>query len=193
MSKRMSWIFALPIAAALAGCATGPVVTSQTVIVAGVGPVEIERLTSGWWTSTGPIARSLSNSAGANRLVEVPPLFGDLQTVRVRRQCRRLGGSRACSWMSGCKRRGSKPGITYTEATSGPFQNLPDKYVVRGVTITARFEQFDAASGVVSCVGPLGPRSITATDPAVRAELQTFRKGEMVDLSFVEAFRIILS
>lgn len=192
MSKRMSWIFALPIAAALAGCATGPVVTSQTVIVAGVGPVEIERLNVRVVDIDRPNRTVIVEQRGRQWLVEVPPLFGDLQTVRVgdNVEIRRVEGVLVDV---GRKRRGSKPGITYTEATSGPFQNLPDKYVVRGVTITARFEQFDAASGVVSYVGPLGPRSITVTDPAVRAELQTFRKGEMVDLSFVEAFHIVLS
>ncbi len=192
MSKRMSWIFALSIAVGLAGCATQPIVTSQTVTVAGVGPVEIESLNVRVVSIDQPNRTVVVEQRGRRWLVEVPPLFGDLQTVRVgdNVEIRRVEGVLVDV---GRKRRGSRPEIAYTEATSGPFQNLPDKYVVRGVTITTRFERFDAASGVVSYVGPFGPRSMTVVDPAVTAELQTFRKGDMVELSFVEAFHIILS
>lgn len=192
MSKRISWIFALSIAAGLAGCATQPIVTSQTVVIAGVGPVEIERLNVRVVDIDRANRTVVVEQRGHRWLVDVPPLFGDLQTVRVgdNVEIRRVEGVLVDI---GRKRRGSKPGITYTQATSGPFQNLPDKYVLHGVTITARFERFDAASGVVSYVGPFGPRSITVVDPAVQAELKTFRRGDMVDLSFVEAFHIILN
>jgi hypothetical protein len=192
MSKRISWIFALSHAAGLAGCATQPIVTSQTVVIAGVGPVEIERLNVRVVDIDRANRTVVVEQRGRRWLVEVPPLFGDLQTVRVgdNVEIRRVEGVLVDV---GRKRRGSKPGITYTQATSGPFQNLPDKYVLHGVTITARFEQFDATNNVVSYVGPFGPRSITVVDPAVQAELKTFRRGDMVDLSFVEAFHIILS
>lgn len=70
---------------------------------------------------------------------------------------------------------------------------MPDKYVVRAVTLTARFESFDPASSIVNYDGPLGPRSRTVVDPAVKAELQTFRRGDMVDLTFAEAFYITLN
>ncbi len=192
MSKHISWIFALSIAAALAGCATQPVVTSQTVMIAGVGPVEIERLNVRVVQIDRANRTVVVEQRGHRWLVEVPPLFGDLQTVRVgdNVEIRRVEGVLVDI---GRTRRGSKPGIAYTQATSGPFQNLPDKYVLHAVTVTARFERFDAANGVVSYVGPFGPRSITVADPAVKAELQTFRRGDMVDLSFVEAFHIILN
>lgn len=192
MSKRVSWIFALSVAASLAGCATQPIVTSEAVVITGVGPVEIERLNVRVVDIDRANRTVVVEQRGRRWLVEVPPLFGDLQTVRVGDdvEIRRVEGVLVDV---GRRRRGSRPGITYTEATSGPFQNLPDKYVVRGVTITARFERFDAESGVVSYVGPLGPRSITVVDPAVRAELQTLRRGDMVDLSLVEAFHIVLN
>lgn len=193
MSKHISWIFALSIAAAVAGCATTPVVNTTTVIVAGVGPVEIESLTVRV-VSVDRASRSvIVEQRGRRWLVDVPPLFGDLSNVRVGDtvEIRRIEGAVLEVRRS---RRGSKPGITYTEAVSGPqFQNLPDKYVVRALTLTARFERFDPATNVVSYVGPLGPRTLNVADPAIRAELQTMKRGDMVDLTFAEAFHIILN
>lgn len=130
---------------------------------------------------------------GNQWLVEVPPVFGDLQRLRA-------GDTVEISRVEGVavgvrhSRRGSRPGIAYTEATTEPtFQNLPDKYVVRAVTLTAKFERFDASTNVVSYVGPLGPRSLAVRDPVVKAELQKFRRGDMVDLTFAEAFHIVLN
>jgi len=193
MSKHISWIVALSIAAAVAGCATTPVVNTTTVIVAGVGPVEIESLSVRVVSVDRPSRSVIVEQRGRRWLVDVPPLFGDLSNVRVGDtvEIRRIEGAVLEVRRS---RRGSKPGITYTEAVSGPqFQNLPDKYVVRALTLTARFERFDPATNVVSYVGPLGPRTLNVADPAIRAELQTMRRGDMVDLTFAEAFHIILN
>ena len=44
MSKHIALVLAFSIAAGMTGCATGPEISSSTVIVAGVGPVEVERL-----------------------------------------------------------------------------------------------------------------------------------------------------
>ena len=105
----------------------------------------------------------------------------------------RSGGSKVLPGM-GRSKRGAKPAIIYAEAVSEPqFQNLPDRFVVRAVTLTARFERFDAANHVVSHVGPFGPRSLKVTDPAIKAELQRLRRGDMVDLNLAEAFHIALS
>ncbi|TCR66605.1 hypothetical protein [Bosea sp. BK604] len=193
MSKHISWIVALSIAAAVAGCATTPVVNTTTVIVAGVGPVEIESLSVRVVSVDRPSRSVIVEQRGRRWLVDVPPLFGDLSNVRVGDtvEIRRIEGAVLEVRRS---RRGAKPGITYTEAVSGPqFQNLPDKYVVRALTLTARFERFDPATNVVSYVGPLGPRTLNVADPAIRAELQTMRRGDMVDLTFAEAFHIILN
>lgn len=193
MSKHIGWIFALSIAAAVAGCATTPVVNTTTVMVAGVGPVEIESLNVRVVSVDRPNRSVIVEQSGRRWLVDVPPLFGDLSNVRAGDmvEIRRIEGAVVDVRRN---RRGARPGITYTEAVSGPqFQNLPDKYVVRALTLTARFERFDAANNVVSYVGPLGPRTLTVVDPAVRAELQTFRRGDMVDLTFAEAFHIILN
>lgn len=193
MSKHINWIVALAAAAAAAGCAPYPLVSSETVIVAGIGPVEVERLNVRI-VSVNRADRSVVVEQGRRRwLVSVPAVFGDLRRVRAGDmvEISRIEGAAVDVRRS---RRGDRPAITYTDAVSGPpFQNLPDKYVVRALTLTARFERFDPATGVVSYEGPFGPRSRTVVDPDVKAELQTFRRGDMVDLTFAEAFHITLN
>lgn len=193
MSKFIGPFFAVALALGAAGCATSPVVTSQTVVVAGVGPVEIERLSVRVISVDRPNRSVIVEQRGRRWLVNVPPLFGNLENVRA-------GDTVEINRIEGVivdvrrPKRGSKPGITYTEAVSDPvFQNLPDKYVVRSLTLTAKFERFDAENSVVYYVGPMGPRSLTVNDPAVKDALQTFKRGDMVDLTFAEAFHIILN
>ena len=192
MSKFIGPFFAVALALGAAGCATTPVVTTETVIIAGVGPVEIERLTVRVVSIDRPNRSVIVEQRGSRWLVDVPPVFGNLENLRE-------GDMVQINRVEGIivdvrrPRRGAKPGITYTEAATEPtFQNLPDKYVVRAVTLTARFESFDRESSVVHYVGPFGPRTLTVTDPAVKAELRKFKRGDMVDLSFAEAFHIVL-
>lgn len=192
MSKFIGPFFAVALALGAAGCATTPVVTTETVIIAGVGPVEIERLTVRVVSIDRPNRSVIVEQRGSRWLVDVPPVFGNLENLRE-------GDMVQINRVEGIivdvrrPRRGAKPGITYTEAATEPtFQNLPDKYVVRAVTLTARFERFDRESSVVHYVGPFGARTLTVTDPAVKAELRKFKRGDMVDLSFAEAFHIVL-
>lgn len=192
MPKFIGPFFAVALALGAAGCATTPVVTTETVIIAGVGPVEIERLTVRVVSIDRPNRSVIVEQRGSRWLVDVPPVFGNLENLRE-------GDMVQINRVEGIivdvrrPRRGAKPGITYTEAATEPtFQNLPDKYVVRAVTLTARFERFDRESSVVHYVGPFGPRTLTVTDPAVKAELRKFKRGDMVDLSFAEAFHIVL-
>lgn len=193
MPKLIGPLFAAALALGAAGCATAPVVTSETVIVAGVGPVEVERLGVRVVSIDRPNRSVVVEQRGNRWLVAVPPVFGNLENLRE-------GDEVQISRVEGVivdvrrPRRGSRPGITYTEAATEPtFQNLPDKYVVRAMTLTARFERFDAESSVVHYVGPFGPRSLAVADPAVKAELRKFKRGDMVDLSFAEAFHIVLN
>ena len=192
MPKFIGPFFAVALALGAAGCATTPVVTTETVIIAGVGPVEIERLTVRVVSIDRPNRSVIVEQRGSRWLVDVPPVFGNLENLRE-------GDMVQINRVEGIivdvrrPRRGAKPGITYTEAATEPtFQNLPDKYVVCAVTLTARFERFDRESSVVHYVGPFGPRTLTVTDPAVKAELRKFKRGDMVDLSFAEAFHIVL-
>ncbi|MCR4519973.1 MULTISPECIES: hypothetical protein [Bosea] len=192
MSKRIGLIVAISLAAAVAGCATSPEITTRTVIVAGVGPVEIERLNVRVVSVDAPNRSVLVEQRGLRWLVHVPPVFGNLENVRE-------GDMVEINRVEGVvvevrpNRRGSKPGITYTETASTPaFQNLPERFVTRSLTLTARFESFDTANSTVNYVGPLGPRTLTVADPAVKERLRRFRRGDMVDLSFEEAFYIVL-
>lgn len=188
MSKHMNWIFAVSLAAVVAGCATYPTVTSQTVIIAGVGPVEVEQLNVEV-VNVMPAERIVVVRQGRRSWgVLVPEVFGDLQNIRAgdRVEIRRIDGV-----ILGARRarKGARPGIVYTEAVSGPpFQNLPDKFVVRSLTLTARFESFDPATGIVNYVGPAGPRTHQVVDPDIKADITRLRRGDMVDLTFAEAF-----
>ncbi|UZF93768.1 hypothetical protein [Bosea sp. NBC_00550] len=188
MSKHMNWIFAVSLAAVVAGCATYPTVTSQTVIVAGVGPVEVEQLNVEV-VDVMPAERMVVVRQGSRSwAVLVPELFGDLQNIRAgdRVEIRRVEGVVLSARRA---RKGAKPGIVYTEAVSGPpFQNLPDKYVVRSLTLTARFESFDPATGIVNYVGPAGPRTHQVVDPDIKMDLRRLKRGDMVELTFAEGF-----
>ena len=188
MLKQLSIVIVTSLAAMVAGCATYPTVTSQTVIVAGVGPVEVERLNVEI-VDVEPEERIVRVRQGGNIWqVAVPEVFGTLQNINAgdRVDIRRVEGV-----VLGVRRarKGAQPGVVYTETTSDPsFQNLPDKFVVRTLTLTAKFETFDPATGVVNYVGPAGPRSQTVSDPAIQADLRRLKRGDMVQLTFAEAF-----
>lgn len=188
MLKPMSLIFAMALAAAVAGCATTPTVTSQTVIVAGVGPVEVEQLNVEI-VDVDPAARMvLVRQGGHTWNVAVPEVFGNLQNIGPgdRVEIRHVEGAVLAARRA---RKGAKPDIVYTETVSDPsFQNLPDKYVVRTLTLTARFEKFDPATGIVNYVGPAGPRTHMVSDPVIRNDIRRLRRGDMVELTFAEAF-----
>lgn len=188
MLKQMSMVVAIALAAGVAGCATSPTVTSQTVIVAGVGPVEVEQMNVEI-VDVEPAERIVRVRQGRNTWqVAVPEVFGNLQNINAgdRVEIRRvegviLGARRA--------RKGAQPSIVYTETVSDPsFQNLPDKFVVRTLTLTARFESFDPATRIVNYVGPAGPRTHTVADPVIQNDLRRLRRGDMVQLTFAEAF-----
>jgi hypothetical protein len=122
--------------------------------------------------------------------IYVPEIFGTLQNLQVgdnleihRAEGMILGARRA--------RKGARPGIVYAEAVDTPvFTSLPERFVARTLTLTARFERFDPATSVVNYVGPWGPRSLTVADPAIREDLARLRRGDMVDLTFAEAIFI---
>ncbi|HEV7260511.1 MAG TPA: hypothetical protein VGN82_22205 [Bosea sp. (in: a-proteobacteria)] len=191
MSKRMNWILALALAVGIAGCASNPTVTTSTVIVAGVGPVEVEQLDVEI-VDVQPAERIVVVRQGARSWhVAVPAVFGNLQNIQPgdRVEIRRVEGA-----ILGAKRarKGAKPGIVYTEAVSqGSFQNLPDKFVVRTLTLTARFQGFDPATGLVSYVGPWGARSLTVVDPVIKQDLTRLRRGDMIELTFAEGFHFL--
>lgn len=188
MPKITNWTVAIMLALGGAGCA--PVITSQTVLVAGVGPVEVEQIDVEV-VAVAPALRMATVRQGRFVWdVFVPEAFGDLQRVHAgdRLQISRvegvaLGARRA--------RKGARPGIVYTEMVDAPrFQNLPDKFVTRSLTVTARFQAFDPSTGIVTYEGPAGLGSRKVVDQAVREELSHIRRGDMVDLTVAEAVYI---
>jgi len=188
MSNYKALILALSLVAGVAGCAPYPTVTTSTVIVAGLGPVEVEQLDVEV-VDVQPSERIvLVRQGGRSWNVAVPEVFGTLQNIRPgdRVEIRRVEGV-----ILGARkaRRGARPDIVYTEITDDPsFQNLPDKFVVRSLTVTARFQAFDPTTGIVSIVGPLGPRSLTVVNPEIKQDLRRLRRGDMVELTLAEAF-----
>lgn len=188
MSKHL--FRALAIALALGGAGCAPTITSQTVIVAGVGPVEVEQINVEV-ADIDPAARIVAVRQGRFVWdVYVPEAFGTLQNIRAgdRLDIHRVEGA-----ILGARRarKGARPGIVYADAVGSPgFQNLPDKYVIRSLTLTARFERFDPTAGVVSFVGPAGPRNLNVVDPAIREDLRRLRRGDMIELTFAEAVYI---
>ncbi|GLS21082.1 hypothetical protein GCM10007874_40990 [Labrys miyagiensis] len=191
MPKRIALILALLITAGMTACAPHPQITSETVVIAGLGPVEVERIDV-TVAAVNPGNRTVIVEQGAYKwLVDVPPIFGDLHQIRAgdRLQIRRADGAVLNMRRA---RRGERPGVAYTETVSEPrFQNLPDKYVAHSVTLTAKFESFDPSSGIVHYVGPAGYNSLRVMDPAIQADLGTLRKGDMVSLTFGEAYHIL--
>lgn len=188
MSKHVSWALAISLALGVAACA--PTITSRTIVVAGVGPVEVERINVEV-AGVDPGARIVAVRQGRFVWdVAVPEVFGDLQGIRVGD---RLDIQRAEGVILGARRarKGARPGIVYTDTVGAPsFSNLPDKFVTRSLTLTARFERFDPATGVVDFVGPAGPRSLTVADPMIKDDLRRMRRGDMIELSFAEAVYI---
>lgn len=186
MLQKISLIAAVSFA--LAGCATTPVVTSQTIVVAGVGPVEVERLDVEV-VAVHPADHIVVVRQG--RLtwpVAVPETLGDLKNIQAgdRVEVRRAEGA-----VLGAKRarKGAKPGIVYTEMVAdSSFQNLPEKFVVRTLTVTAKFESYDPATNIVSYVGPSGPRTRIVLDPDIQNDARRLKRGDMVELTFAEAF-----
>lgn len=188
MSRLNNWAIVLMLAIGSAGCA--PVVTTQTIVVAGVGPVEVEQINVEV-VGVDALTRTVTVRQGRFAWdVYVPEVFGTLQNVSAGD---RLEIHRAEGVILGARRarKGARPGIVYADAVGSPsFQNLPDKYVIRSLTLTAKFERFDPATGVVSFVGPAGPRSLNVVDPMIQADLARMRRGDMIDLTFAEAVYI---
>jgi len=186
MLQKISLIAAVSLA--LAGCATTPVVTSQTVVVAGVGPVEVERLDVEV-AAVNPADRIVIVRQGRQTWpVAVPETLGDLQNLRAgdRVEVRRAEGAVLSAKRA---RKGAKPGIVYMETVAdSSFQNLPEKFVVRTLTVTAKFEGYDPATNVVSYVGPAGPRTRIVSDPDLQNDVRRLKRGDMVELTFAEAF-----
>ncbi|CAH1661014.1 conserved exported hypothetical protein [Hyphomicrobiales bacterium] len=172
---------------------TSPAIAQQSVNVRGLGVVAVDNVDVRVVSVDLPSRNVVVERSGRQWRITVPEDFGSLAALRRRD---RLSISRVESALIAVTpaRRGTKPDVVFTVARDeGLFGNLPARWVVRNVTVTAQFTSFDAASGTVRYVGPEGARSLRVIDPAVISVLQTLRRGDMVNLVFTEATQIVLT
>ena len=178
---------------ATAGMVTSPALAQRSVNVRGLGAVAVDNVDVRVVSVDLPSRNVVVERSGRQWRITVPEDFGSLAALRRRDRLTidRVESALVAITPAG---RGTKPDAVFTTARDeGLFDNLPARWIVRNVTITARFTSFDKASNVVRYVGPEGPRTIRAIDPTVISVLQTLRRGDMVSLVFTEATRIVLT
>lgn len=179
--------FVLPL-----GASVQPVL-AQGISIRGLGPavVQTDRVRV---VSVDRASRNVVvERSGRQWRITVPEAFGSLAALRRRD---RLEISRVEGALASVARAGTnaRPDITVAETRDdGTFNNLPARWVTRSVTVTARFTSFDAARGIASFVGPDGPRTIRAIDPAIIETLRSLRQGDMINVVFAEATQIVLT
>ncbi|MBS7696494.1 MULTISPECIES: hypothetical protein [unclassified Chelatococcus] len=176
-----------------AGVITSPAIAQQSVNVRGLGAVAIDTIDVRVVSVDLPSRNVVVERRGRQWRITVPEDFGSLAALRRRD---RLSIARVESALIAVTpaRRGTRPDVVFTTGRDeGLFGNLPARWVVRNVTVTAQFTSFDAASGTVRYVGPEGPRTLRVIDPAVISMVQSLRRGDMVNLVFTEATQIVLT
>ena len=191
MSRRVA------LATLLSGAVLAPTMSfispamGQVVSVRGLGPVTVETARVRV-VSVDPQTRNVVVERGGRQWrITVPDAFGSLTALRRRD---RLDINRVESAVVAVTRAapGVKPDIVLTETVNdGTFDNLPARWVIRRVTVTAEFRRIDR--GMVDYVGPEGPRTIRVVDPAVISSLSAMRRGDMINLVFTEATQIVLT
>jgi hypothetical protein len=83
---------------------------------------------------------------------------------------------------------GGEPGFTVADDVTWADQgNLPDDFIKRLVTATAKIESVDTAAGTVTFIAPDGEtRTAQVRDPKILQELKV-RPGDLADITFFEA------
>ncbi|GGC76881.1 hypothetical protein [Chelatococcus reniformis] len=179
--------FALPLAAPAQSA------MAQGISIRGLGPavVQTDRVRI---VSVDRATRNVVVERGGRQWrITVPAAFGSLAAVR-RRDRLEISRVEGALISVAPARANARPDISFAETRDdGTFNNLPARWVTRSVTITARFTSFNAARGIASFVGPDGPRTIRATDPAVVNMLRGLRQGDMINVVFAEATQILLT
>ncbi len=180
---------ALPLASAPAQARTA----AQTVDVRGLGGVAVDSFNVRVLSVDLPTRTVQVERRGRQWRVTLPEEFGSLNALR-RRDRLQINRVESALVSVDPAQRGARPDVAFSTARNdGMFGNLPARWVVRNVTVTARFTSFDAARGTVSYEGPEGARTVRVTDPAVVTALQRLKKGDMVRLSFTEATEFVLT
>ncbi len=86
---------------------------------------------------------------------------------------------------------GGEPGFTVADNVTWADQgNLPDDFIKRLVTATAKIERVDMANGTVTFIAPDGEtRTARVQDPKILKELKV-RPGDLADITFYEAIEL---
>jgi len=86
---------------------------------------------------------------------------------------------------------GGEPGFTVADNVTWADQgNLPDDFIKRLVTATAKIESVDMANGTVTFIAPDGEtRTARVQDPKILKELKV-RPGDLADITFFEAIEL---
>ena len=185
-------LVAIPLFGGVHGYTT-PALAAQGMNVRGVGAVDIQNMNVRILAIDIPSRTVRVESKGHQWDLTLPQEFGPLTNIRVRDrlQINRVQGALVSVAPA---KRGAKPSVVSTTSSdTGTFDNLPARWVVRKMTVTARFDGLDAANGVVSFTGPQGPGTIKVVDPEVLAALKKVKKGSLIVLNYAEANEFVLT
>jgi len=182
-----------PLVACLPGAVALARAPDRTVEVRGLGGVAVDSFNVRVLSVDLPTRTVQVERRGRQWRITLPEEFGSLNALR-RRDRLQINRVESALVTVAPARRGARPDVTFSATRNdGLFGNLPARWVVRNVTVTARFVSFDAARGTVSYEGPEGPRTVRVADPAVVSALQQLKRGDMVNLSFTEATEFVLT
>lgn len=182
-----------PLVAGLSGAPALARAPDRTVDVRGLGGVVVDSFNVRVLSVDLPTRTVQVERRGRQWRITLPEEFGSLNALR-RRDRLQINRVEAALVTVAPAQRGARPDVTFSAARNdGLFGNLPARWVVRNVTVTAKFVSFDAARGTVSYEGPEGPRTVRVVDPAVATALQRLKRGDMVNLSFTEATEFVLT
>lgn len=184
-------LIAAPFFAGLAGAVTPAL--SQAIEVRGVGGVDIQSVDVRVLAIDLPSRTVQVESKGYQWRVTLPEEFGPLTNIRVRDrlQINRVQGALVSIEPA---KRGAKPSVeSTTSSNDGLFGNLPARWVVRKMVVTAKFTGLDSNARLLSYTGPEGSRTVPVVDPEVLAALKKVKKGSMIVLNYAEATEFILT
>lgn len=161
-------------------------------------PVAVEK--------TQTISATVESIDTAKRLVELRK--GDeRRTIQVSPEVRnfdkiKVGDEVVATYYTGLaaafKKKGESKTVGVVDATTGTARlpegsNRPGAAVANKVTTTVVIEGVDRATNSVTFVGPAGmSRTVDVVDPKARQFISTLKKGDEVELTYVEALAVTL-
>jgi hypothetical protein len=161
-------------------------------------PVSVEK--------TQTISATVASIDAAKRLVELRA-DGESTTIQVPPEVRnferiKVGDEVVATYYQGLaaefKKKGESKTVGVIDATTGTARlpegaSRPGAAVANKVTTTVVIEYVDRATHSVTFVGPAGmPRTVEVVDPKAQEFIGTLKKGDEVQLTYVEALAVTL-